>query len=111
MAAGYRRLIDAWEVRHERSPVAQPPARRRGPRPPRDARERRLGPCRLRAVAVAPGQSVAQATGEREACIVIVGGKADITAGGQSWPASATGQPVRGRQPVSVTCPGTSGSM
>jgi 5-deoxy-glucuronate isomerase len=32
-----------------------------------------------------PGQSLTQATGEREACLVLVGGKADIATGDQSW--------------------------
>ena len=53
-----------------------------------------------------PGQSLAQATGEREACLVIVGGKADIAAGGQSW--SALGErsgPFEGKSPSSVYVP------
>src|SRR3954466_11955507 len=32
-----------------------------------------------------PGQRVEQDTGGNEACLVIVGGRADINAGGQSW--------------------------
>lgn len=32
-----------------------------------------------------PGQTLARDTGEREACLVLVGGRADVAAGGQSW--------------------------
>ena len=53
-----------------------------------------------------PGQSLAQATGEREACLVMVGGKADIAAGGQSWPAlGERGGPFEGKSPCSVYVP------
>jgi 5-deoxy-glucuronate isomerase len=53
-----------------------------------------------------PGQSVAQATLEREACIVLVGGKADITAGGQTWTdvGDRTG-PFEDKSPISVYVP------
>ena len=53
-----------------------------------------------------PSQSVAQATGEREACLVIVGGKADIAAGGQSWAGLGDrGGPFEGKSPSSVYVP------
>ncbi|HEX2528854.1 MAG TPA: 5-deoxy-glucuronate isomerase [Geminicoccus sp.] len=32
-----------------------------------------------------PGQSLTRSTGEREACLVLIGGRADVSAGGQSW--------------------------
>jgi 5-deoxy-glucuronate isomerase len=32
-----------------------------------------------------PGQTLEQATGEREACLVLLGGRADVVAGGQHW--------------------------
>ena len=52
-----------------------------------------------------PGQSVAQATGEREACLVIVGGNADIAAGGQSWSGPRRpARPVRRQEPVLGLC-------
>ena len=53
-----------------------------------------------------PGQSLAQATGDREACLVIVGGKADIGAGGQFW--SGLGEragPFEDKGPCSVYVP------
>ena len=53
-----------------------------------------------------PGQTVAQATGEREACLVIVGGKADIAVGGQVWQGMGErAGPFAGTSPCSVYVP------
>ena len=53
-----------------------------------------------------PGQRVATATGEREACLVIVAGRADIAAGGQSWAGlGERGGPFEGKSPCSIYVP------
>ena len=53
-----------------------------------------------------PGQTVAQATGEREACLVIVGGTADVAAGGQAWQGLGGREgPFAGLSPCSVYVP------
>ena len=53
-----------------------------------------------------PGQRIAAATGEREACLVLVGGKADVTTGGQSWSGlGERGGPFEGKSPCSVYVP------
>ena len=53
-----------------------------------------------------PGQRIAAATGEREACLVIVGGKADITAGAQSWQGLGDRNgPFEGKSPCSIYVP------
>lgn len=38
------------------------------------------------AYSLKPGQTVSRRTGDREVCIVLVTGKADVSAGGHSWP-------------------------
>jgi 5-deoxy-glucuronate isomerase len=55
---------------------------------------------------LAPGQRLAQATGGREVCLVLVGGRADIVAGGQSF--TGLGErsgPFEGKKPFSVYVP------
>ena len=53
-----------------------------------------------------PGQSVAQATGVREACLVLVGGRADIEAGGERWRGlGGRAGPFSGTSPCSVYVP------
>jgi 5-deoxy-glucuronate isomerase len=53
-----------------------------------------------------PGQRVEQDTGGNEACLVIVGGRADINAGGQSWRDLGERQgPFEDRMPYSVYVP------
>jgi 5-deoxy-glucuronate isomerase len=53
-----------------------------------------------------PGQAMAAATGERECCLVIVGGKADIAAGDRSWTGlGERGGPFEGKSPTSVYVP------
>ena len=53
-----------------------------------------------------PGQSLEQATGETEACLVLVGGRADIEADGQRW--AGLGEragPFEDKSPFSVYVP------
>jgi 5-deoxy-glucuronate isomerase len=53
-----------------------------------------------------PGQSIAASTGEREACLVLVGGKAKVAAGGHDF--GEIGErmgPFEGKKPVSVYVP------
>lgn len=53
-----------------------------------------------------PGQTVERATGEREACLVLVGGRADVTAGGRTWAAVGDRDgPFEGKSPHSVYVP------
>ena len=107
MAAGYRRLIAAWEA----SGMSELLLRHHAPDAgglvhhvtPESAGWAYVGfeLWRLR-----PGQDVARATGAREACLVIVGGKADITAGGQSWTGLGDrAGPFEGKGPCSVYVP------
>ena len=53
-----------------------------------------------------PGQSIEASTGEREACLVLVGGKAKVEAGGHDF--GEIGErmgPFEGKKPVSVYVP------
>ena len=56
---------------------------------------------------LAPGQTVTRETGTREACLVLVGGRADIEAGGgQRWrEVGAREGPFEGKSPYSVYVP------
>ena len=102
MAAAYRRLIDAWEGRamselllRNRAPDASGLVHRVTPE------SAGWGHVGFELWRLRPGQSLAQATGEREACLVLVGGRADIEAGGQSWAGPRRARrPVRGHEPV-----------
>ena len=53
-----------------------------------------------------PGQSIAASTGDREACLVLVGGKATVEAGGHDFGeiGDRTG-PFEGKKPVSLYVP------
>ena len=53
-----------------------------------------------------PGQTVERATGEREACLVLLAGRADVTAGGQAWEAIGERDgPFADQSPCSVYVP------
>ncbi len=55
---------------------------------------------------LAPGQRLAQATGEREACLVLIGGRADVTADGQNWRGIGEREgPFEGPKPYAVYVP------
>ena len=57
-------------------------------------------------VRLAPGQSIRRDTGDREACLVLIAGRADIAAGDQTW--SDIGErmsPFEGKRPCSVYVP------
>ncbi len=53
-----------------------------------------------------PGQTLEAETGEREACLVLVGGRADVTAAGESWPGIGDRDgPFEDKSPYSVYAP------
>ena len=53
-----------------------------------------------------PGMGVEQATGDREHCLVLVGGRADLKADGQSWPdVGGRSGPFDGEAPCSLYVP------
>jgi 5-deoxy-glucuronate isomerase len=53
-----------------------------------------------------PGQTLEQETGEEEACLVLVGGRADIAAGGQRWQGlGERAGPFERKRPFSVYVP------
>lgn len=53
-----------------------------------------------------PGQRLAAETGEREACLVLIGGLADVSAGGQSWQGlGERAGPFEDKAPFSVYVP------
>ena len=55
---------------------------------------------------LAPGQRLGRTTGEREVCLVLVGGHADIDASGQSWhDLGDRAGPFDGKKPFSVYVP------
>jgi 5-deoxy-glucuronate isomerase len=56
---------------------------------------------------LAPGQSVARATGDREVCLVLVGGRADIRAGARTWHdlGERMGPFEEGKKPYAVYVP------
>ncbi|MDH3770523.1 MAG: 5-deoxy-glucuronate isomerase, partial [Nitrospirota bacterium] len=55
---------------------------------------------------LAPGQTLSRATGGREICLVLIGGRADVSAGSDSWPdIGERGGPFDGLKPYSVYIP------
>jgi 5-deoxy-glucuronate isomerase len=55
---------------------------------------------------LSPGQVLERDTGEQEACLVLVGGRADITAGGQIWQGiGERAGPFEKKKPYSVYVP------
>jgi len=57
-----------------------------------------------------PGQSLAAETGEREACLVLVGGKAKVRAGGHDFgEIGERAGPFEGKKPAAVYVPWHSG--
>lgn len=53
-----------------------------------------------------PGQELAQETGDREACLVLLGGRADAEAGGRSWPGIGDrAHPFEDKSPYAVYVP------